>query len=80
MSGPAVALMVNPLECELEVDKTCCVTQPVLPDLDVCDGDVIRLMMEYTGDKCTRRATIRATPSSARASRKIGDAGGHRRS
>jgi hypothetical protein len=52
VSGPAVALMVNPLECDLEIDKTCCVTQPVLPDLDVCEGDVIRLVMEYTGDKC----------------------------
>jgi uncharacterized repeat protein (TIGR01451 family) len=52
VSGPAVALAVNPQECELEVDKTCCVTQPVLPDLDSCDGKLERLILEYTGDGC----------------------------
>jgi hypothetical protein len=33
VSGPAVAILVNPITCNLEVDKTCCVLQPVLPDL-----------------------------------------------
>jgi uncharacterized repeat protein (TIGR01451 family) len=52
VSGPAVALAVNPLECELDVEKTCCVTQPVLPDLDSCDGQLEKLILEYTGDGC----------------------------
>jgi uncharacterized repeat protein (TIGR01451 family) len=52
VSGPAVALAVNPQDCELEVDKTCCVTQPVLPDLDSCDGQLEKLVLEYTGDGC----------------------------
>lgn len=54
VSGPAVSLMVNPLECSLELDKTCCVTQPVLPDLDACadNDDIVSLEMEFTGDKC----------------------------
>jgi hypothetical protein len=53
VSGPAVALMVNPLQCELALDKTCCVTQPVLPDFDACgdDDDIVSLTMEFTGDK-----------------------------
>lgn len=51
VSGPSVALMVNPVECELEVDKTCCITQPKLPDFNLCDGDIVRLELEYTGDK-----------------------------
>jgi len=53
VSGPTVAIIVNPIECELEVEKTCCVTQPVLPDLDACDGQLERLILEYTGEKCT---------------------------
>jgi hypothetical protein len=53
VSGPAVAILVNPLECELEINKTCCVTQPVLPDLDTCEGSLERLDLEYTGDACT---------------------------
>lgn len=53
VNGPVVAIMVNPLECELEVDKTCCVPQPVLPDLDICEGDVVRMIFEFTGDKCS---------------------------
>lgn len=54
VSGPAVTLMVNPLQCELDLDKTCCVTQPVLPDFDACadNDDIVSLTMEYTGDKC----------------------------
>jgi len=52
VSGPAVAILVNPIECELAVEKTCCVTQPVLPDLDICDGQLEHLILEYTGDKC----------------------------
>ncbi|MGH0034137.1 MAG: DUF7467 domain-containing protein [Myxococcota bacterium] len=52
VSGPSVAIMVNPIECALELEKTCCVTQPALPDLGVCEGDLISLDLEYTGDKC----------------------------
>jgi hypothetical protein len=52
VSGPAVAILVNPIACSLEVDKTCCVTQPVLPDFDICDGQMERLILKFTGDKC----------------------------
>jgi len=52
VAGPSVALMVNPIECELEIDKTCCVTQPVLPDLGACEGDMVSMTLEYTGDSC----------------------------
>ncbi len=52
VSGPSVAILVNPIECELELDKTCCVTQPALPDLGSCEGDMTRVVFEYTGDKC----------------------------
>jgi hypothetical protein len=52
VSGPSVAILVNPVECDLEINKTCCVTQPVLPDLDSCDGILERLVLEYTGDGC----------------------------
>ena len=31
VTGPAVALMVNPLECDLLLDKTCCVPSPPSP-------------------------------------------------
>ncbi len=54
VSGPTVALMVNPLECELQLDKTCCVTQPGLPDFGQCEGDMISMTLEFTGDKCSR--------------------------
>jgi len=53
VSGPAVAILVNPLACSLELDKTCCVTQPVLPDLDDCDGELEHIEFEYTGDDCS---------------------------
>jgi hypothetical protein len=53
VSGPSVAILVNPVECDLQVDKTCCITQPVLPDLDSCDGKLTKLTLEYTGDKCS---------------------------
>lgn len=53
VSGPSVAIMVNPIECDLEINKTCCVTQPVLPDLGQCEGDMISMTLEFTGDKCS---------------------------
>jgi hypothetical protein len=53
VSGPSVAIMVNPIECDLEINKTCCVTQPVLPDLGQCDGDMTSMTLEFTGDKCS---------------------------
>jgi hypothetical protein len=53
VSGPSVAITVNPIECDLEVNKTCCVTQPVLPDFGQCDGDMISMTLEFTGDKCS---------------------------
>ncbi len=52
VSGPSVAIIVNPIECSLQLEKTCCVTQPALPDLDICEGEVVRMRMEYTGDSC----------------------------
>jgi len=54
VNGPIVTIMVNPLQCDLQIDKTCCVTQPVLPDLDICDGEVVRMEFEFTGDKCSK--------------------------
>jgi hypothetical protein len=54
VSGPTVAISVNPIECSLQVDKTCCVTQPVLPDLGPCEGDLVSMTLEFTGDKCSK--------------------------
>ena len=54
VSGPTVALMVNPLECDLDLDKTCCLTQPALPDLGSVEGDITKLTLEFTGDKCRK--------------------------
>lgn len=54
VSGPVVALLVNPLECDVEIDKTCCVTQPVLPDLGQCEGDMVSMTLEFTGDECSK--------------------------
>jgi hypothetical protein len=53
VSGPSVAIMVNPIDCDLELNKTCCVTQPVLPDFGQCEGDMVSMTMEFTGDKCS---------------------------
>lgn len=53
VSGPSVAIMVNPVLCNLQVDKTCCVTRPALPDLGQCEGDLERIVFEFTGDKCS---------------------------
>jgi hypothetical protein len=39
--------------CDLEIDKTCCIPQPALPDLDICDGQVERMVLEYTGEDCS---------------------------
>lgn len=53
VNGPTVAIMVNPIECALDVVKQCCVPQPKLPDLDdICDGELVHLYLEYTGDDC----------------------------
>jgi hypothetical protein len=52
LSGPTVALMVN-LTCELELDKTCCIPAPPIPGADVCDGKLLRMVLEYTGDDCS---------------------------
>ena len=54
VSGPSVALLINPLECDVELDKTCCVTQPTLPDFGKCEGDMVSMTLEYTGGKCGR--------------------------
>jgi hypothetical protein len=53
VSGPSVAIMVNPIACDLQINKTCCVTQPVLPDLGQCEGDMVSMTMKFTGDKCS---------------------------
>jgi hypothetical protein len=73
VSGPAVALMVNPVSCNLEVDKTCCVTQPVLPDLDICDGQATRLVLEYTGSKCGRSSNDQGKSFCCHGHRSIGE-------
>jgi hypothetical protein len=73
VSGPAVALAVNPLECDLQVEKTCCVTQPVLPDLDACDGQLVKLILEYTGDKCSNTSCDQGGAFQCYGSRRIGE-------
>ncbi|MGH0030092.1 MAG: DUF7467 domain-containing protein [Myxococcota bacterium] len=75
VTGPAVALMVNPLECELDLDKTCCVTQPVLPDLDACadNDDIVELTMEYTGDKCHNSTNDQGRSFRCWGRRKVGE-------
>ena len=73
VSGPAVAILVNPLECELQVDKTCCVTQPALPDLDICEGDVVRMVMEYTGDKCSNSSNDQGRAFRCYGRRRLGE-------
>jgi hypothetical protein len=40
-------------ECQLAIDKTCCVPSPPSPGVDQCDGKVLRMVFEYTGDDCT---------------------------
>jgi len=54
VSGPSVAIMVNPIQCDLQINKTCCVPQPVLPELGRCEGDLISMTLALTGDKCTK--------------------------
>jgi hypothetical protein len=73
VSGPSVAILVNPVECELEVDKTCCITQPALPDLGVCEGDMISMTLEYTGDKCSRSSCDQGGAFKCLGRRAIGD-------
>lgn len=73
VAGPSVAIMVNPVECNLELDKTCCVTQPVLPDLDSCDGSLTRLLLEYTGDKCSSSDNEQGGHFSCYGHRRIGE-------
>lgn len=53
VSGPAVAISVNPISCDLQVDKTCCVTRPPNAEFGSCEGDLTRLDLEFTGDKCS---------------------------
>ena len=53
VGGPTVAIVVNPLPCDLEIEKTCCIPQPPLPGLDICDGKVLRAVFEVVGGGCT---------------------------
>jgi len=73
VSGPTVAIAVNPLECDLELDKTCCVTQPALPDLGSCEGDMVSLTMEFTGDKCSNSSNDQGRAFRCHGRRRIGD-------
>ena len=73
MSGPSVAILVNPLACDLELDKTCCVTQPVLPDLDDCEGELEHIEFEYTGDDCSHTSNHQGGKCECDGRRKMGD-------
>jgi hypothetical protein len=53
VGGPTVALIINPVECTLDIDKTCCVPQPPLPGGDICDGKGVRAVFEVVGGDCT---------------------------
>jgi len=53
VSGPSVAIMVNPIECALQLDKTCCVPQPPLPAGSICDGKAVRAVFEIVGGDCS---------------------------
>ncbi|MBW2241157.1 MAG: hypothetical protein JRH01_04160, partial [Deltaproteobacteria bacterium] len=54
VSGPSVAIMVNPIDCDLSLEKTCCIPQPIKPsdNEDICDGKAIRAVFEITGGEC----------------------------
>jgi hypothetical protein len=73
VSGPSVAILVNPIACDLEIDKTCCVTQPVLPDLDSCDGKLVKLTLEYTGDKASASNNHQGGHFECHGGRRIGE-------
>ena len=73
VSGPAVSLLVNPLECNVELDKTCCVTQPSLPDFGSCEGDLVSMTLEFTGDKCSRSNNDQGRSFKCWGRRRIGD-------
>ena len=45
--------VVQEKECLIEVHKTCCVPAPPVPGADDCQGKVIRMDLEYTGDDCS---------------------------
>lgn len=46
------AIMDIPSDCEIEVEKTCCIPAPAAPGLDQCEGKALELVFEYTGDSC----------------------------
>jgi hypothetical protein len=73
VSGPSVAIMVNPVLCDLQVNKTCCVTQPVLPDLDSCDGVLEHLDLEFNGEDCGGCSNSQGGELRCEGSRKIGE-------
>lgn len=71
VSGPSVAIMVNPIQCDLEINKTCCVTQPVLPDLGRCEGDMKWMKLRFTGDKCSNSSNDQGSSFKCSGKRKI---------
>jgi hypothetical protein len=73
VAGPTVAILVNPLECELELDKTCCIPQPSLPDLGECEGDMESITLEYTGGSCKRSNNHQGKSFCCHGYRKLGD-------
>jgi len=52
VQGPVASITINPIECDVDLEKTCCVTQPALPELGQCEGDMVSMTLEYTGDRC----------------------------
>lgn len=73
VGGPSVALIVNPVECDLELEKTCCVTQPALPELDRCEGEVVRTVFKYTGESCKGSNNHQGGKHKCSGKRRIGD-------
>lgn len=49
--GTCVGPRVTP--CDLDVDKTCCIPGSSMPGVDLCEGNVVRAVFEYTGDDCS---------------------------
>jgi hypothetical protein len=73
VSGPSVAILVNPLACNLVVNKTCCITQPVLPDLDDCEGELEHIEFEYTGHDCSHTSNHQGGKCECNGRRQMGD-------
>jgi hypothetical protein len=49
--GAKLDIGAEPSECELVIDKTCCIPPPI-PAIAGCQGHVIEAVFEYTGETC----------------------------